>query len=503
MFFLDSDGEQLHDQIWQAVFYALHWSGEVFLDGRLGLAPYWLTVDVLEKVRDECSYYYFSLREISELKQTQANLEHIAKHDQLTGLLNRSDFITQLNNAVDRSIRHNSKGALFFVDLDNFKCINDSEGHLAGDVLLLNFAARLKKLFRKGEIISRIGGDEFTLIIEDIECANDAAIIAQRLLDEILMPFTIEKKEHHISCSIGISLFPGEDVDCEQLVKQADMAMYAAKKQGKNTFKIYNSKLTKEADRLYTIQHHLQQAIENNELSLFYQIQVDMKKRVSPIGVEVLLRWNSRELGAVSPAAFIPIAESMGLMDALGQWTINKALQQIQIWDQYHSKNIVVSINISRVQLSHNSFSQYLIERLDYYGVDASRIELEVTESALVESEGVITRNLYALRKKGCKIAIDDFGTGYSSLSSLQKFPLDRLKIDRSFVENLERDTNAVSIVSAIVALSKVLGLEVIAEGVETKGQSKRLLSIGCRQAQGFYYGKPIPAHEFNELFLK
>lgn len=501
--FFDMHEKSLDNQIWQTLFYEGHWSGEVYTlkKGRARI-PFWLTVDSLNHGDNTATHYLFSLRDISELKDTQAALEHHAAHDQLTGLPNRGVFLNHLEKSSERAKRQKTSGALLFIDLDNFKMINDIQGHLVGDVVLLMVATRLKKIFRNGELISRVGGDEFTLIAEDVQSQSNAALIAQRILQELSVPFQIEDDEIEVQCSIGICLFPHENANTTQLIKQADTAMYAAKAGGKNNFQLFDSDFTKETTRLFLIEKHLRSAIRNKELLLNYQPQYDMQTGLV-IGAEVLLRWNSKELGPISPAVFIPICETMGLIEEVGYWVLDNVCQQISVWKKFSSTPCIMSVNASRLQLEKPDFVKNVVACFDKHKIAGSQIEIEVTENAFTSSEKIMIKNLDALRKMGCKIAIDDFGTGYSSLSNLQTLPLDRLKIDRSFVEKIEYDQNAVTIASAVVSLGKSLGLEIIAEGVETKEQARELMKMGCIQAQGYYYGRPVEAAVFNSQHLK
>ena len=501
--FFDIREESIDNQIWQTLFYEGHWSGEVYTlkKGRARI-PFWLTVDSLNHGGNTATHYIFSLRDISELKDTQAALEHHAAHDQLTGLPNRGVFLNHLEKSSERAKRQETTGALLFIDLDNFKAVNDAHGHLFGDAVLVMVATRLKKIFRNGELVSRIGGDEFTLIVEDVQSESNAALIAQRILQELSAPFQIEDNEIEVRCSIGICLFPGENANTTQLIKQADTAMYAAKAGGKNNFQLFNSDFTKETTRLFMIERHLHSAIRNKEFWLNYQPQYDMQTGLV-IGAEVLLRWNSKELGPVSPAVFIPICETMGLIDEIGYWVLDNVCQQISLWQKFSSAPCLMSVNASRLQLEKPDFVENVVACFAKHKITGSQVEIEVTENAFTSSDKSMIKNLEALRKIGCTIAIDDFGTGYSSLSNLQTLPLDRLKIDRSFVEKIEYDQNAVTIASAIVSLGKSLGLEIIAEGVETKEQARELIKMGCIQAQGYYYGRPVEAAIFNSQHLK
>ncbi len=501
--FFDSAGKSLDTEIWSHVYYHDTWSGEAAFDHEHGMqVPVWLTVDALKDRDGNNTHFLILSSDISQLKETQEKLAHLATHDQLTGLTNRAYFQDRLSGAIARSCRSGAPGALFFMDLDNFKVINDTLGHPVGDSMLVEMAARLKKFVRDGELVSRIGGDEFTLVVENLARAEDAAIVAQRILKQFERPFPCAGQELDIGCSIGISVFPQDGEDRDKIIRQADTAMYSAKQAGRNTFKFYTSQLTHKAVQDFSVETQLKRAIDRDELFLTYQPQFDMKRR-RLIGAEVLVRWNNEQHGMVSPAEFIPIAEANGLIEEIGAWVLDRACRQIANWRHCGGVPCLISVNVSRVQLVAPNFVQLVQDTLARHSVAGQELELEVTESALTASEKLVIQNLNGLRELGCKIAIDDFGTGYSSLSSLKKFPLDRLKIDRSFVQDLGQDANADAIIAAIIALAKSLGLSVIAEGVEDQQHVKALLKKGCREAQGYFYSKPLLAQDFREFILK
>ena len=501
--FLNPDGEPLDTQIWSHVFYHDTWSGEAIFTHQNGLkVPAWLTVDALKDSEGQSTHFLILSSDISQLKETQEKLSYFASHDQLTGLPNRAYFQDHLSGAISRSQRTGAAGALFFMDLDNFKSINDTLGHPVGDALLKEMASRLQRFVRDGELVSRIGGDEFTLVVENLKQADDAAIVAQRVLKEFEDPFICEGRELDMRCSVGISIFPKDGDTHDTIIRQADTAMYSAKQAGRSTFKFYTSQLTHKAVKDFNMETQLRRAIERDELFLNFQPQVDMKRR-KLLGAEVLLRWKNEEHGLISPAEFIPVAEASGLIEEIGEWVLDKACEQIKHWNHYSGVPCLVSVNASRKQLVRRDFVDRVSAIMQRHGVAAHQLEIEVTESAIATSEKIAIANLGGLRELGCKIAIDDFGTGYSSLSSLKKFPLDRLKIDRSFVQDLGQDANADAIIAAIMALAKTLGLGVIAEGVETQQQVKALLKKGCREAQGYYYSKPLLATDFREFVLK
>lgn len=501
--FLNAEGESITAEVWQNVYYAHSWCGEAYLEqeGEQENLPVWLAVDTVQDADGQISHYLALIRDISQLKRSQEHLVYYATHDQLTGLPNRDLFNTHLEAAIERTQRTKHSGAVFFMDLDNFKAINDTLGHAAGDALLLEIAARLKNTFRKSELISRIGGDEFTLVVEHLERAEEAQLVAERILQEFEKPFTLENQEFNVTCSMGISLFPEDGETSEALIKQADTAMYSAKEDGKNTYRFYTTKLTHNAMKKFNLEVQLRKAIEREEFFLAYQPQYDMRSR-EIIGAEVLLRWDNEAHGMISPAAFIPLAERTGQIEAIGAWVLENACRQMAIWNSRAPMDCVLSVNVSRRQLVKPEFVDSVATVLSKYGVSGKQLEIEITESAIASSEQLAIQNLKGLQALGCEIAIDDFGTGYSSLGNLKNFPLNRLKIDKSFVNDLGISPNADSIIAAVIALAKSLQLGVIAEGVENKQQVSKLIQKGCYQAQGFYYSRPVPASEFRELLL-
>ncbi len=502
MEFYGPGGDSKTAEIWQHVYFAHTWCGEAYIRQPEGdNLPIWLAIDTVQDADEEISHYLLLMRDITQLKRSQEHLVYYATHDQLTGLPNRDLFRTHLEAAIERVQRTNKTGAVFFLDLDNFKVINDTLGHAAGDALLLEIAARLKNTFRKSELISRIGGDEFTLVLESLESTEEAQLVAERLLQEFEKPFTLEGQEFEVTCSMGISLFPDDGQTSESLVKQADTAMYSAKEDGKNTYRFYTTKLTQNAMKKFNLEVQLRKAIERDEFYLAYQPQYDMRSgKIS--GAEVLLRWENEAHGPISPAAFIPLAERTGQIDVIGQWVLESACRQLSIWNSRKPVDCVISVNVSRRQLVKPDFVDTVQAVLGKYSVPGSQLEIEVTESAIASSEQLAIKNLKALQELGCEIAIDDFGTGYSSLGNLKNFPLNRLKIDKSFVNDLGVSPNADSIISAVIALAKSLQLGVIAEGVENKQQVAKLLQKGCYQAQGYYFSKPLPATDFRALLV-
>ncbi|MFK8019208.1 MAG: EAL domain-containing protein [Pseudomonadales bacterium] len=499
--FYNAEGEPKTAEIWQNVYFAHGWAGEVYIKQDMESIPVWLSIDTVQDSEGEITHYLALFRDISQLKRSQEHLVYYATHDQLTGLPNRDLFHTHLQAAIERAQRSSNAGALFYFDLDNFKAINDTMGHAAGDALLLEIAARLKNTFRKSELISRIGGDEFTLVVENLGSHQDAQLVAERLLQEFEKPFALEGDEFEITASMGISLFPVDGETTEALIKQADTAMYSAKDAGKNTYCFYTSNLTQTAVKKFNLEIQLRKAIERDEFHLAYQPQYDMRTgRIS--GAEVLLRWDNEVHGSISPAAFIPLAERTGQIEEIGQWVLENACRQLAIWNTVSPIDCLISVNVSRRQLVKPDFVDQVRSVMSNYGISGHQLEIEITESAIASSEHMAIQNLKGLQEMGCEIAIDDFGTGYSSLGNLKNFPLNRLKIDKSFVNDLGISPNADSIIAAVIALAKSLQLGVIAEGVENKEQVARLLQKGCPYAQGFYFSRPVVASEFRKLLV-
>lgn len=477
-----------------------YWIGEV-VGYRNKSEPYplWLTINTVEDHRGKLINYVIMLTDVSEIKRSQEELEHVATHDALTNLPNRILFQDRLQQAVKRSIRNNNIGALFYLDLDRFKNINDNLGHQVGDDLLVQVTNRLVNVCRSSDTLARIGGDEFTIIVESIKSTDELALIAEKILAAFIKPFFLDGYDLDISVSIGISTFPGDSDDPIELVKQADTAMYSAKDLGRSTFQFYTQELTSNAFEYFAIEVALRNALDCEQFFLLYQPQYDIKTD-EVIGVEALLRWRHPEMGVVSPAKFIPIAESTGQIEAIGEWVIAEACRQSTIWDNCGLPKFTISVNLSRKQLVIPNLSERVQAILMTEKVPGDRLEFEITESSILDNEDIVYNNLKQLKKMGISMAIDDFGTGYSSLVNLKQFPLSRLKIDQSFVRDVTRDTNDEAIIKATIALGKSLQLKIIAEGVEKEEQRDFLLKEGCDQVQGYLYNKPLMPELIVEL---
>jgi len=488
------------------ILYALektdYWMGEVAgrrADG--GTYPLWLTVNAVRDYNGQSSYYVAMLTDVSDIKRSQEELEYVATHDFLTKLPNRVLFHDRLQQAVVRTMRSNNIGALFFLDLDRFKNVNDNLGHHIGDDLLKQVSERLLHVCRSSDTLARLGGDEFTLIVEGLEDISELALIAEKTLKAFSEPFSLDTYKLEISVSIGISVFPKDSSNVNDLIKHADTAMYSAKESGRNTYRFYTQELTTNAFEYFAMEIALQKALEREEFFLVYQPQYNIISN-EMIGVEALIRWRHPDMGILSPGVFIHIAEYSGKIEAIGEWLISAVCEQCSIWDAEGLPPFTVSLNLSRKQLVLPELSEYVKNVLEQSKVRGDRLEFEITESAILDQKDTVFGNLKALQQMGVRMAIDDFGTGYSSLVNLKQLPLSRLKIDKSFVRDVSRDSNDEAIIRATIALGKSFNLKIIAEGVEKEEQRDFLLKEGCNEAQGYLYSDPVPAESISELLL-
>jgi diguanylate cyclase (GGDEF)-like protein len=387
-----------------------------------------------------------------------------------------------------------------FLDLDHFKNINDSLGHRVGDEVLIELAARLKATVREQDTVSRLGGDEFILLLPDTD-ATGAAHLADKLLQAALMPFQIEQHELTVTPSIGIALYPKDGADLDALSKCADAAMYRAKEDGRNGYRFFTAEMQAYSNRALLLGNALRRALERDQLELHYQPQISMATG-QIVGAEALLRWHHPELGAVAPVEFIPIAESSGLILPIGEWVIRTAATQLASWIQRGMAPITMAVNLSSVQFRHADLPQLVTSILEDAALPAQLLELELTEGVAMTHPLQAIAVMDDLRQRGVRMSIDDFGTGYSSLSYLKRFQVYKLKIDQSFVRDIEQDPDDKAIVGAIISMASSLGIQTIAEGVETEGQLEFLRARGCTEAQGYYFSRPLPAHEF-ENYLR
>jgi diguanylate cyclase (GGDEF)-like protein len=452
-----------------------------------------------------------TVQDVTEARQANERIRYLAYHDSLTGLGNRVFFKERLAVAIERARRTRTHIGILFLDLDNFKRINDTLGHSAGDTLLRKVADRLRSSIRLGDslahgredevepTVSRLGGDEFTVLLSDLDDPCDAATVANRILASLAKPFELEGHEVVIGASIGITVWPVDGDDIEALLRNADTAMYHAKEHGRNNFQFYTESMNEAALRRLILEGKLRRALDNDELLLHFQPRFSLSDGAIT-GLEALVRWREPELGMVMPGDFIPIAEESGLIVPIGQWVLRAACEQMERWRAEGLAPLPVAVNVSLQQFQHNRFASYVVRVLGETGADPAQLELEITESTLARDEGVVAAALRELRTLGVRIAIDDFGTGYSCLSYLRRLPLDVLKIDRHFVAGIETSAEDAALTAAIVNMGKALRLRLVAEGVETEGQRRLLAAWKCEEMQGFLLAKPMPADEISAL---
>jgi diguanylate cyclase (GGDEF)-like protein len=436
---------------------------------------------------------------VSSLRDANAQLNHLALHDNLTQLPNRLLLEDRIEQAIASSQRSGKRLAVMFVDLDRFKIVNDSMGHHYGDKLLREVAERLRTTLRAEDTIARVGGDEFIVLAKDLPDAQSAGQMADKVVSALVQPYFIDRQEQNISASVGIAIYPDDGADMRTLMSNADSAMYHAKKMGRNNSQFFTPEMNQAASERLELERALRRAVENDEFELYYQPKVDVAS--GRIGaMEALVRWRHPTRGIVSPAEFIPLSEELGLIIPLGAWVLLTACQQNKRWQEAGLAPLRVAVNLSAVQFRQRNLAEFVAQILADTGLDPSWLELEVTESVVMQNAEDATDTLMQLHGQGIHISIDDFGTGYSSLSYLKRFPLDTLKIDRSFVRDISTNPDDAAIVKSVIALAHSLRLKVIAEGVETAEQLDYLRSLGCDEYQGYYRSKPVTAAEFEAL---
>ena len=438
------------------------------------------------------------LHDLEERKRVEQSIRHIAHHDALTGLPNRSLFRDRLTHAMAQADRYHQKLAVMFLDLDRFKAINDTLGHNVGDQLLKIAAERLRSCVRDSDTVARLGGDEFTVIVEDIVEDHDAAAVAQKILDTLSQPFNLYGHEVFISVSVGVTLYPSDDENADNLLRNADSAMYRAKEFGRNNFQFYVAEMNIKARERLMLESSLRRALDRKEFMLYYQPRVSLQSgRV--IGAEALLRWRHPELGLVPPSEFIPILDETGMIIPVGDWALREACRQNREWQDMGLPPIRVAVNLSVRQFMQKDLADTVVRALEAANLSAEHLEVEITEDLFLEHNQTNIITLARLKNMGIHISIDDFGTGYSSLSYLKRLPIDTLKIDQSFVRDIGDPDNK-AIASAIIAMASSLRLNVLAEGVETDEQLAFLRAQGCNEIQGFCFSHPLPAEDFAQL---
>ena len=455
------------------------------------------TIGIIESARDITAH----LEVQDELREQKDTLHHQAHHDTLTGLPNRTLFNDRLHQSIEKAKRNNSGLALFFIDLDRFKQINDSLGHEVGDKVLKEVTERLSSTIRTEDTLARLGGDEFTIIMEELSKVQDAVSLAEKILNVMAQGIQVDSHTLYVTCSIGISLYPQDDTDISNLLKYADTAMYKAKDDGCNNYQFYSAEMTELAFERVVMEASLRQALEKNEFLVYYQPQVDASSG-KLTGVEALVRWQHPIMGMVSPAKFITLAEETGLIVGIDRWVMRTAMKQVATWYKEGLDPGVLALNLAMKQLRSNDFIELLQYNMAVNDFKAEWLELEVTEGQVMAKPEEAIIKLKQISDLGVSIAIDDFGTGYSSLSYLKRLPINKLKIDQSFVQDVPGDEEDVAIVKAIIALAQSLNLDLLAEGVETDSQKEFLIHNGCKNVQGYYYSRPVPAEDIFSIFL-
>lgn len=490
-----------YQEMWKSLFSTGYWQGEIWNRRKNGeIYPQWLSIVVVRDERDKTRNFIAIFSDISERKNVDERLYFMAHYDPLTGLPNRSLLHDRLLQAITYAKRQGTRVAVMFLDLDRFKTINDTLGHSMGDLLLQAVAERLKGCLRTSDTVARLGGDEFILVLPDLRDSDHAGKIAQKILDLLGRPYSIRDMELHTSASIGISVYPEDGISNEELISNSDVAMYRAKDNGKNNFQFYAPIMNKSSYKRLTLENSLRRALEREEFILHYQPQIDLLTG-KICGVEALIRWNNTEQGLIPPDTFIPLAEENGMIVPIGEWVLREACRQNSSWQKQGLTSFTVAVNLSAMQFHQKKLAITVEKVLQETALSPDWLELEITETGIMKHSDAIS-TMKSLKELGLRLAIDDFGTGYSSLSHLKRFPLDKLKVDQSFVRELTSSRDDAAITVAIINMAKSLNLKVIAEGVETAEHRDFLLANGCPLMQGYFFSKPLPAQEL-EQFVK
>jgi diguanylate cyclase (GGDEF)-like protein len=456
-------------------------------------------VELLARLAENISFALDNFDRADEKTKADERIEYLASHDGLTNLPNRELFNELLRHAIETTGRYQRQFAVLFIDLDRFKIINDSLGHDAGDILLMEIAGRLRQTLRSSDVVARLGGDEFVLILEQAAERRDVEHIARNLLTVLSQPLQLSGHECHTTASIGIAMYPSDGDDVQTLTKNADMAMYLAKEDGKNGFRFFSKEIKTQSIEALTLETALRRALERNQFALHYQPKVDIVTG-QITGVEALLRWTHPELGVLPPMQFIPLAEETGLIVPIGRWVLKEACAQNMAWQRRGLLPLSMAVNLSPRQFADAHLLQDIDEALAASGMSPVLLQLEVTESMVMRNVSRAVKVLDAIQSRGIRLAIDDFGTGYSSMSLMKQFPIDTIKIDRSFVRDLPKDSEDQAIAQAIISMGKALGMTVVAEGVETTEQETFLRNHACDEMQGFLFSKALPPQELASL---
>lgn len=492
--------QQYYDDIWQAITTYGQWVGEIWNRRKNGESyPEWLSISTVSDAKGQIQNYVAVFTDITLRKQSEERLQFLANHDALTHLPNRSLLQERIDQALLRAQRSQAKVSVLFIDLDRFKVINDTLGHLAGDMLLQEVAKRLRECLRVSDTVARQGGDEFVVLVEDFADTQYLTAVARKIMSVLAQPFILLNQELYISASIGISVYPQDGEDLFSLLKNADVAMYRAKELGKNTFHFYSAASNVHSVERLALENGLRRALERNEFVLHYQPKINLESQ-RIIGAEALLRWQHPELGLLNPAEFIPMAEETGLIIGIGAWVLKQSCHTARRWQNMVNYPVRVGVNLSARQFREEGLQQVIADALAESDLTADCLELEITESMIMQNTERASELLQHFRDLGTHVLIDDFGTGYSSLGYLKQFPIDSLKIDRSFIRDIPQDSDDVAITQAIIAMAKSLKIKVVAEGVENQAQLKLLQELGCEQIQGYIFSEPLTSDDFDQL---
>ncbi|MEW6676969.1 MAG: EAL domain-containing protein [Pseudomonadota bacterium] len=497
--------KDFYETLWHTLKSQRSWQGEIWNRRKNGeVYPQWLTITAVCGEDGQVCHYVGTFLDISQRKQAEAQIEYMALYDPLTALPNRRLLLERLGQALVSRSRASRYGALLFIDLDNFKTLNDTQGHDMGDQLLVQVAKRLKACVREQDTVARLGGDEFIVMLEDLgeepeQAAVLAEVVGEKILATLAQPYSLSHKDHHNSASIGITLFHNHDHTVEELLKRADMAMYQAKSAGRNGLHFFDPAMQAAVEARAALEAELRGALKRREFQLYYQPQVDSQGRI--LGAEALVRWQHPHQGLLSPGAFIPVAESSGLILPLGQQVMEIACTQLALWQAHPATaHLSLAVNVSARQFRQGDFVERVQGALRHSGANPAGLKLEITESMMLDSLDTVIEKMQALKALGVSFSLDDFGTGYSSLAYLKRLPLDQIKIDQSFVREALHSSNDATITRTVLALGETFGLSVIAEGVETADQHRFLESHGCKAFQGYLFGRPMSIEALTDL---
>ena len=495
---------EFYSEFWQSLNSQDMWRGEIWNKRKNGIVfPEWVTITVLRDEQSKAITHYVAVYlDITERKREEERINYLANYDVLTGLPNRYLLSDRLEQALSSAQRNQARIAVMFIDLDHFKNINDSLGHDIGDALLKQVAERFKVCLRRSDTIARQGGDEFVAVLTEFNSADEVIFVAEKMIASLQEKFTLGEYQLSITPSIGVGIYPEDGTTTVELLRNADLAMYRAKESGRNSFQFYAPEMNVKAVERLKLETGLRVAIAQQQLMVYYQPKVNLLSG-EMIGMEALLRWQHPEMGFISPALFIPVAEESGLINEIGDWVLRQTCLQARLWQAQGFDIVPIAVNLSARQLKQVNFPERVLMILRDAGLEACYLELEITESMLMDMGKAGLGVMEQLHEAGITLALDDFGTGYSSLSRLKNLPLDRLKIDQSFVRDIVTDPDDASIVNATAVLAHALGLRVTAEGVETQAQLDFIKSLQCEEYQGYLFSRPVPANEVSRFFRR